>query len=368
MTRVLIVDDSETARLALRMGLEADGSVTVVGEATTGEEAVREIRRVHPDLVTMDVYLRRENGLDVAATIMRECATPILVVTGANIEDPQLLYRAMNSGALEVFPKLPAPTRHGYERQRTRLLRLVKALAQVPVIHRHRRAKTGVNGAPELRPGRESRLRALVIGASTGGPPVLQKILSQLSAPFPFPIVIAQHLSAGFTAGLASWLSSTTGHDVSVVTGRARMQGGGVYLANDDQHITFEAIDRLLSSAAPEEMIARPSIDLLFRSAAKQLGPSVAAVLLTGMGRDGAAGLSELHGLGSPTLVQRPDSCAVDSMPRSAIKEGAARFVLTPQEIGQQLEHWGRNNAERGETMQSTRTRPPAPPPRSTPI
>ncbi|MCP4898219.1 MAG: response regulator, partial [bacterium] len=215
MISILVVDDSATARAALRQVIESDPQLMVVGEAESGDEALQAIERKRPNLVTMDVFLRRENGLDITEAIMARCPTPILIVTGGNVSDPALVFRAMEVGALDVCSKLPSPRSPNYPPARDRFVRLVKTLSQVPVVHRKPRRMrttdhqihrpTTPSSAPRLaNPG------VLVIGASTGGPPVLGAILGQLPRPFPLPIAVAQHMAEGFVRGFADWLADET--------------------------------------------------------------------------------------------------------------------------------------------------------------
>jgi two-component system chemotaxis response regulator CheB len=343
MRKVLIVDDSETARVALRVALEADPEILVVGEAENGEQALSAIRRTGPDLVTMDLFLRRENGLDVTRSIMRQCARPILLVTSADTRSPELIYQAMDSGVLEVSAKLPAPHHPDYEQRRRRLQRLVKTLSRVPVVRRHSRPGRAESVTEGPAPGRVAAVsrppavQCIVVGASTGGPPALHAVLSELPHPFPLPIVVVQHLANGFVIGFAQWLQSSTGHEVQVVSEQTELEAGKVYLPADDRHLTFSSARTLSPSDADPVNHNRPSVDVLFESTALSLGNRAAAVIMTGMGRDGTQGMKALAGRGCLTIAQEPSSCVVDSMPRSAIEARCVSHVLGLSGISQKL-------------------------------
>jgi two-component system chemotaxis response regulator CheB len=346
--KVVIVDDLKTVRYALRRALESDSQVLVVAEAATGAEALRMIDKFNPDLVTMDIHLEKENGLDVTSTIMSRCPRPILVVTGVNPTDPGQIYKAIGRGALDVFPKLPAPGSPEYDGQRRAFLRLVKTLSSVPVLTRRTPNHAIANDlkvelSPPLLSTIPPRTRvptaALLIGASTGGPPVLCNILSALKKPFRIPVVIVQHISAGFAAGFARWLGQTSGFRTVLATKHVTLEPGVVYVAPDSQHIRFVTGNNLTSSPAAQSDPISPSIDKLFESAATLLGARALGVLLTGMGRDGAAGLKALRDAGARTIAQAPETCAVDSMPKTAILLEGASKVLRPEHIADTVNH-----------------------------
>jgi two-component system chemotaxis response regulator CheB len=334
-TRIVIVDDSSTARLALRRALETDASMRVVGEASNRERALELVASLKPQLVTMDVYLDREDGIEVTAALMQLSPVPILIVTGRNPSDPELVYEAMQAGALEVFGKLPAAHDPGYETQRQRLVRLVKALARVPVVRRRRQ------GTPpprlEMPLPRECRgpdgLDIALIGASTGGPPLLGRILQQIAAPAPVPIVIVQHMAVGFGEGFADWLAETSGHRTVIVSSDRVIVPGAIYLAPTGRHLVLRERRVVALSDEPPRWYQRPSVDVLFESAAEVVGTNAVAVLLTGMGRDGAAGLAALRRAGAYTVAQAPATCTVASMPAAAIAAGAADAVVTPDDL-----------------------------------
>ncbi len=334
--RVLIVDDSPTARRALRYALEEEDDLEVVGEVATGRDALESCRRLKPQLVTMDVFLEKESGLDVAAQLMREHPCPILVVTAADSNNPRLAFRALEAGALDVTAKLPHPGHSQYQERRRRLVRLVRTLAEVPVVRRRR----GISEASPLSepPGRLDQPPAIVlIGASTGGPSVVAQILKLLPRPFPVPIAIVQHMMNGFAEGHRAWLADATGHRTVICKRGERLEAGTVYLAPDDAHLCLRSATLIGSNEDEPRGHQRPAVDVLFESAARQLGSRAVGVLLTGMGRDGAQGMLALYEQGALTMVQAPETCAVDGMPRSALALGAVKHQEAPPALAEAI-------------------------------
>lgn len=335
--RVLVVDDSATARAALIAALSQERTLTVVGEAETGEEALRLVKRLQPSLVTMDVYLGGTTGIDATRAIMAECPTPILVVTACHPTDPSLAFRAVEAGALDICGKLPSPLSSTYAKQVERLNRLVRALAGVPLVRRHaaRPAADAASRTVGLRPA--ARCGLVAIGASTGGPPLVGSILRALPADFSCPVVVVQHIVSAFGAGFADWLAAETARHVVYVRDRVSARAGRVYVAGDRGHLVVDPQGELAISQAPPVHHQRPAIDVFFQSVAQVVGPDAVGILLTGMGSDGAQGLAALRSAGALTIAQSPATCAVASMPEAAIALGAASMVLDPSAIVREL-------------------------------
>ncbi len=334
--RVLVVDDSPTARLALRRALEWPGSgLRVVGEAATARQTLRMLRELEPDVVTMDVYLGREDGVEITASIMKSRPRPIVIVTGISPGDPELAFRAMAVGALDVLAKPPAATHASYDAERKRLARTVRSLSLVPVVTRR---STSVPAPPDVAGRAPPPLgigptAVVVVGASTGGPPLLVDLLGSVPAPLGAPVVIVQHITEGFGEGFAAWLGDVAGHPTEYCTSRRRLTPGVVYVAADYAHLRFCGPDLIEPVAGPHRKFQRPSIDDLFESVPPQRAPFTLAVLLTGMGADGAEGLLALRQAGAFTVAQEPSTCAVEGMPASAIRLHAATEVMRPRAI-----------------------------------
>jgi two-component system, chemotaxis family, protein-glutamate methylesterase/glutaminase len=339
MIRVLVVEDSPTVSEFLLQILCSDPAIEVVGTAETGEEALEAVERFRPDIITMDIHMPRMNGFDATRRIMETHPTPIVIVSGAaDATDTAKAFRAIESGALAVLSK-PAGLGHPeHEQTKAELVRTVKLMSEVKVVRRWPRYRPPEE-VPETSLCKGIRLRAtqsqpriVAIGASTGGPPVLQAILAALPKNFPIPVLIVQHIAAGFTQGLVEWLAQSSSLPVHLPTHGQVVLPGHVYVAPDGLHMAVGADHVQLRSDEPENGL-RPSVACLFRSVAKAYGPSAVGVLLTGMGKDGAWELKLMKEQGAMTIAQDRETSVVHGMPGEAIRLGGATYVLPPEKI-----------------------------------
>lgn len=342
--RVLVVDDSQVERELLSYLLNADPQLQVAGTAADGEQAVSAAQRLRPDVILMDIHLPRLNGFAATRRIMETCPTRIVMVTAAAAAaEVAATFDTLGAGALTVLAKPRGPGHAEHRAMADELVRTVKLMAEMPVVRRWSCAPAPVKvpvpvAEPAVKPASPPEIRLVAIGASTGGPLVLQTILSLLPRDFRVPILIVQHISAGFAAGFIEWLQHTSGYPVRVPHHGEAMLAGTAYFAPDDAHILVRANDTIaLSRAAPEHGM-RPAVSMLFRSAATEYGPHAAGVLLTGMGRDGARELLQMRQAGAVTLVQDRETAVVYGMPGEAVKLDAASYVLSPPEIAATLD------------------------------
>ncbi len=324
--RVLIVDDVAAARQAVRAMLEEDPAIAIAGEAANGEEAVAAAGRLRPDVITMDVLMPVMDGYAATARIMAERPTPIIAVTSLPLEDGSVLERMLSAGAIDVVRKAFARDPEKWARMRAELLSRVRAAARARV------ASPAAGSQPAASPGSPPRVDArpevIVIAASTGGPAALQAVLGGLSPKMPCPVLVVQHIAADFTAWLASWLAGCSPLPVHVAQDGESALAGHIYLAPDDRHLLVTARHTLrLNQALPVQSL-RPSADVLFRSASQAFGAGVIAVVLTGMGSDGAQGARGIKDAGGTVLVQDAATCAIFGMPQAVIAAGAADAVL----------------------------------------
>lgn len=332
--RVVVADDSPTARHLLVSLCERDPDITVVGEARDGVEAVQLTQDLHPALVLMDVHMPRMDGLEATKTIMREAPTPIIMVTGGTAHrDVEASLSAMRLGALTVLPKPPGPGAPGFDQAATRLTSMVKALSDVRVVRRRVGTTTPRDdGQPTL-----PRPRLLAVAASTGGPPAVCRFLQCLPADLPVPVVVVQHLVAGFMPGLVDWLRLEVPFHVVQAEDRARLRAGTVYLAPDGRHLEVTSDLRARLTDGGPVAGFRPSASVLFESLARSLGKSAVAVVLTGMGTDGLDGARALHAAGGRVLAQDEESCAVYGMPRAVTRAGVSDVVGPVEELAAQV-------------------------------
>jgi two-component system, chemotaxis family, protein-glutamate methylesterase/glutaminase len=345
--RCLVADDARAFRALLREILSTAPGVEVVGEAADGREAVALVRALRPDVVTMDVRMPRLDGLEALEEIMRLAPTPVIVVSAEAGEEAQALsFRALQLGAIEVLAKPRDPGTPRFARQAEAIRQAVRAVAGLVLIGRRRSpAAPTPRPRPLLPPIPASRVRRaphpapgpgnpqlLAIAASTGGPAALATILPHLPAALPVPIVVVQHIAAGFEVGLARWLGSTTALDVRIAVDGALLAPGTVHIAADGHHVGVEASRIRLSSGPPRHGF-RPSADHLFASVARTYGPRGAGLILTGMGSDGVEGLGELRRAGGYTAAQDAASSVVFGMPGAALASGAAAHTLDLDDI-----------------------------------
>jgi two-component system chemotaxis response regulator CheB len=289
----------------------------------------------------MDIHMPMMDGFEATRRIMETVPTPIVIVSGSSGgKEVASTFRAIEAGALTVVRRPPGINHEEFEAGSRELIQTVKLMSEVKVVRRFPHAsKVRVEARPSvsLPLQRTTEIQAIAIGASTGGPPVLQKILSGLPQGFPVPVLIVQHIAQGFVEGFAEWLSSASRFPVSVASQSERAAPGHGYVAPDGFHLGVGNDLRIaLSDDAPENGM-RPSADHLFRTVAQTLGRAAVGVLMTGMGRDGAVELKDMKDKGAITIAQDEESSVVHGMPGEAIKLGAATYVLSPEDIAAML-------------------------------
>ena len=337
MIKVLIVEDSPVAREFLTYILTSDPEIQVVGTANNGVEALEILRQKKPDVITMDIHMPMMDGFEATRRIMETVPTPIVIVSGSSGgKEVASTFRAIEAGALAVVRRPPGINHEEFVAGSRELIQTVKLMSEIKVV---RRIPGAVKARMAARPSvslplqRTTEIKVIAIGASTGGPPVLQKILSDLPQGFPVPVLIVQHIAQGFVEGFTEWLSGASRFPVSVASHGERLEPGHGYVAPDGFHLGVgNGLRIVLSDHAPENGM-RPSADHLFRTVAQALGPAAVGVLLTGMGRDGAVGLKTMKEKGAITIAQDEESSVVHGMPGEAIKLGAATQVLPPEDI-----------------------------------
>ena len=337
LIKVLIVEDSLVAREFLLYILTSDPAIQVVGVAGNGLEALEAVKEKRPDVITMDIHMPVMDGFEATRKIMETLPTPIVIVSAStSATEIASTFRAMEVGALAVVLR-PAGLGHPeHEAAARELIRTVKLMSEVRVVRRIPQAAKGLPvGRPSAAPSRmqPAEIQLAAIGASTGGPPALQKILSRLPQDLPFPVLIVQHITRGFVRGFAEWLSGASGFPARIASQGELPLPGRAYIAPDGFHMGVGTGPRIVFSDDAPENGLRPSIAYLFRSVAQVLGPAAVGVLLTGMGRDGAQELKAMKDKGAITVAQDEESSVVSGMPGEAVKLGAATYVLTPEGI-----------------------------------
>ena len=339
--RVLVVEDSVTVRRHLCDVLARDPALEVVGEAGDGKQAIHLCQTLRPDVVTMDMMLPVMSGLGATEYIMAHCPTPIVIVSSStNRGEVFKTYEALAAGAIEVLEKPTGEEAEGeWER---RFLGTIKLVSRVRTVT-HVRARLGPLG--QSRPALKAwpvtpavsrrQYEVVAIGASTGGPGAILEILRALPPDFGLPLLLVLHINEPFAAAFAEWLDGQTAFRVSYAVDGQLLTStcGRVTMAPADSHLVVRN-GRFRLTRDPERHSCRPSVDVLFESLASEYGSATSACLLTGMGRDGAAGLLDIRRAGGLTIAQDEASSVVYGMPREAVLLGAADRVLPLADIG----------------------------------
>jgi two-component system, chemotaxis family, protein-glutamate methylesterase/glutaminase len=343
--RILVVEDSLTVRRRLVDTLTADPEIEVVGEAADGESAIALCRLHRPDVITMDMMMPVMTGLCATEHIMAHQPTPILIVSAStNRGELFKIYDALAAGAVDVIEKPTGDEADGaWER---RLRAAVKLVAKIKVITHprarllSRKREPGIELGPNLpqKPLPASPFEIVAIGASTGGPGAIAQVLRGLPPHFQTPILVVLHMNAPFGSAFTDWLDGQI--DRKVVNPKSgdfvELARGQVVVAPCDRHLVVRD-GRMFLTLDRERHFCRPSVDVLFESIADDYGPTAAACLLTGMGRDGASGLLRIRQAGGTTIAQDEASSIVYGMPREASLIGAAAHVLPATAIGARL-------------------------------
>lgn len=360
--KVLIVDDSLTVRRRLADAFLFDTSFEVVGEAADGQEAYEQCQRLRPDVVTMDLMMPKVDGLRATELIMARCPTPIIVLSAAeNRTEGLRTLDALAAGAVDAVDK---PTQGLDARWAEQLMARVRVAARVRLRSATREPMRPSLPTPAplspptpmaVPPPSKGAARAVlprmvVMGASTGGPAAVRRILSALPRDFPLPVLLVLHTTEHFDTTMAEWLGTQSGLEVrKAVDGEPVPPRGRVCvrMAPGNRHLVVRD-GRLRLVDGPERHSCRPSVDELFESVARELGGAAIGCLLTGMGRDGAEGLVALRRAGSATVVEDESTCVVFGMPREAIRLGAAQHVVGLPQIPSLLTALARAGAREG--------------------
>ena len=334
--RVMIVEDSLVVRGLLAHIVSRDPRLALAAVVETGEEAVREVHRVRPDVISMDIRLPGMDGLEATRRIMSERPTPIVVIAGS-VEDGALSIsmNALRAGALSVVEKPVGLASAGYEAIAQSICTQLYIMSQVPVIRRRnmsgdRPSERGPDRQPVFREGDNPARRPslIAIAASTGGPPALAKVLGALPRDFPIPVLLVQHMGAPFMQGFANWLDGVTTLGVEIARHGEPPRPGRVYVAPGDRHLRVGRDGAMLVGGDAPIGGQRPSATALFASLAETIGPRSLGVLLIGMGEDGARGLLALREAGGFAITEDETTAVVFGMPGAAARMGASSVAL----------------------------------------
>ncbi len=341
--KVHVVEDSLVVQKLLVNILESDPEIKVVGVSETAEAALASIAHEKPDLITVDIQLPKMNGLAFTQEIMGSDPIPIVVVSGVSEQkDVAKAFDLIEAGALAAIEKPVGFGHADYQRVAQQVISTVKTMSEVKLVKRRMPATKKLlreNQEITLNFERVSQIEIVVIGASTGGPSVIQTILKDLPKDLRVPIVIAQHIAPGFLSGLVQWLSRTTQFNVEIACDREKLKPGTVYLCPEGKQTGFTSLKNFKIAQLSHPSNLAPSVSYLFQSALDVFGKRTLAVLLTGMGQDGAIEMRLIKEAGGMTIAQDAETSVVHGMPGEAIRLGAVDndFVLPAYKIGSKL-------------------------------
>jgi len=331
--RVLVVDDSALMRKLIPQVLQRDSSIEVVGTAMDGSIGLKKIEELHPQVVTLDLEMPRMDGIEMLRQITRKHHVPVIVVSAHTEQGASLTLKALALGAFDFVTKPQQAAVGRLDQIAIELALKIKAAAASgapKMIITVPAAKLKDPQRDVLQPRWPSRVVA--IGVSTGGPQALQYLFSQLPANFPGCLLVVQHMPEGFTGMFSQRLNESSAIEVKEAQSGDLLLAGRALICPGNRHMKvchMEHGDVAILVDQPRVNGHRPSVDVLFHSVAQQFGSKTIAVLMTGMGEDGAAGLGAVQSAGGITIAQSPDTCVVDSMPRSAITRGFASRVVS---------------------------------------
>jgi two-component system, chemotaxis family, protein-glutamate methylesterase/glutaminase len=347
--RVLIVDDSASVRQILASILSEDPEIEVMATASDPFAAARRLQNELPDVILLDIEMPRMDGITFLRKIMAQHPIPVVMCSSLTEEGSDLMFQAFEAGAVDIVPKPRIDTRQALLESSGRLREAVKSAARARVRPRAERrliekklTADAIIPPPVLGRSRPTTERIVCIGASTGGTEALNDVLEALPANCP-GILIVQHMPQGFTAAFARRLDSVCPMKVKEAEDGEPVQPGHAYIAPGARHMLLQRTGMRYHIAikdGPPVSRHRPSVDVLFRSAAQYAGSNALGVIMTGMGDDGAKGLLEMRKLGAATRAQDEESCVVFGMPKEAIGRGAAEKVVALSQIPREIMLW----------------------------
>ncbi len=337
MIKVLIVDDSSFMRQELTRLIADDPEIEVIGTAFDGAHALKKIASLKPDVVTLDIEMPQMDGLTALKHIMMTNPLPVVIISSLTQKGAETTIEAIQHGAVEVIPKPSGTISLDIKQQKEEIIAKIKAAYRVDCSKIRR-----VAPPPEVvkKPVTSTKecTHIVGIGVSTGGPQTLMKIIPQLPAGLPAAVMVVQHMPPVFTKSFATRLNSVSNLTVKEAESTDRILEGHVYIAPGGYHMTASKNAKNIEIALePSSTLHRPSVDVLFDSLVASSVKNLTGVILTGMGKDGAAGLKKMHDKGFQTIGESEKSAVVYGMPREAAHLGAVDFVLEREAIAEKI-------------------------------
>ncbi len=338
MIKVLVVEDSPTIQELIIYILNSDENIEVIGVVNNGKESIEFIEKNKPDIITMDINMPVMDGFEATKRIMETNPIPIIVITGLfNSHDIDRTFQAIEAGAVSVIEKPVGINHDDFYKISQNIIDMVKIMSEVKVVKRKADYKNiKLNLLSDIKSNNVFLdIKIAAIGVSTGGPPVLQTLFSKLPSNIKIPILVVQHIAPGFLNGLVDWLSKFTEYPIHIASQGEKALPGHIYFAPDGFHMEIRNNGQILLNSGEKENGLRPSVSCLFRSIANYYGKNSMAILLTGMGKDGAQELKVLKNKGAITVAQDKETSVVYGMPGEAVKLNAATYVLAPKKIAE---------------------------------
>mgnify|MGYP002620750875 CR=1 FL=1 len=341
--RVLVVDDSSFFRRRLTEIFNSDSHIEVVGAAVNGQEAVELVKRLKPDVVTMDIEMPVMDGITAVKKIMQSDPLPILMFSSLTTEGARATLDALEAGATDFLPKRMEDISQDRESAKRQLCARVRLIGARGLKKREPPAaapKPAPVPAPVTASPRRGKYKVVVIGTSTGGPVALQQVMTSLPADFPLPILLVQHMPASFTPAFAERLNKLAPMRITQASDGDALERGCAYLAPGGMQMLLEQRHgvptiRILESRPGQTY--KPSVDVTFGSASKVFGADVLAIVMTGMGADGREGARMLKAAGATVWAQDKPSSVIYGMPAAVAEAGLADKILALNAIGASL-------------------------------
>ncbi|PID62501.1 MAG: chemotaxis response regulator protein-glutamate methylesterase [Ignavibacteriae bacterium] len=341
--KVLIVDDSAFMRKSISLLLNADAQIEVIDTAIDGAMAIEKIKKLKPDIVTLDVEMPRMDGLTALKIIMKECPVPVIMLSSLTTEGASVTMKALELGAVDFISKESSFVSITISSIKEELISKVKEIYKSQALKRRLgriRNLAGTNSAVPRKTLNKipvNNYQALGLGISTGGPISLQKVIPKLSNNLKIPVFIVQHMPPKFTASLADRLNALSSLEVKEATNGEVVRNGVVYIAPGGYHLKVrrDNSNNLITDITeqPANVLHRPSVDVMLESLHAVYGKKVLGVIMTGMGKDGLEGIRKIKQSGGYCIAQNEESCVVYGMPRAIAENGLADVIASLEDI-----------------------------------
>ncbi|MFC2135005.1 chemotaxis protein CheB [Bacteroidota bacterium] len=332
MINIVVVEHIDSLREIILAALKSEFGINITGHFDNANDAITFIRKSKPDIILMDMELSKPNGLEATRIIMETNPVPIIIMSSRETKNT---FPTLEAGAVAVVERPVVKSNKNSAKVLEKLVKTVRLMSEIKVVKRFPKNSFS-NHNNNFEVGNldiKNKIKVIVIGASTGGPIVLEKILTNLPHDFSIPIVIVQHIASGFTEGMVRWLNSKSVISVNIAENNMKLLPHNCYIAPEGVHLKLGKNQILFHSDEDPVNNLKPSVSVLFKSAAEVLGKNAMGILLTGMGKDGAEELKMIKNKGGITIAQDQQSSLIFGMPGEAIQIGAANHIFAPHEI-----------------------------------